>query len=130
MRRHLINVIIIFVAAGLIFLTTKLLNKESIAEGDGSITIIVIDETGKKVIEDTLLFYEGDKLVEILDEHYTIRTKRFGDAEVIFEINEIKTDFVKTYFAIYVNDQYAEVGISGIDFKDGDTIMFKVEGVR
>ncbi len=45
--------------------------------------------------------------------------------KTLYDIEWIKTDFFTSYVAIYVNDEYASVGISSITLEDGMRIKLK-----
>ena len=68
---------------------------------------------------------KDEKLLDVLNNNYTIRTSMSTYGAVIYDIDDIKTDFNTTYIAIYVDDKYSNVGISYINIYDGMRITFK-----
>ena len=61
----------------------------------------------------------------MLEKNYKVRTSTSIYGYILLDIDDIKTDFKTTYIAIYVDDNYSNVGISGIVLYDGMRIAFK-----
>ena len=104
---------------------------------DGTITVIVIDESGNEIINDEIGFLLEDELFDLIETSYEVgcansNYKLSDDCEatvlqnrVLLKINEVETDWMNTYIAIYVNDEYSTKGIDLIPLKDGNTYTFK-----
>lgn len=90
------------------------------AKKEGQCLILVYDE--ELVYEKNLTFKKGQTLFELMNENFTI----IMDGNVILSIDDVKTDFVNEYIAIYINDLYANKGIRQIELKDKDVISFRV----
>ena len=128
----------VFVFVG--FVGIFLLFQNRGANYDGEITIIIHD--GIEITsEETILFNEGDALLDLLNEQYNLVCANasykpssecqdlFLGSPVILEIDGIKTNWIDTYFAIYVNDTYSNLGVDMINLNDGDIIRFEVQEV-
>lgn len=89
-------------------------------KGDGECIIMVYDE--ELIYEKSLTFEANQTLFELMNENFTI----VMDGNVILGINDVKTNFINEYIAIYVNGEYANKGIKQIVLHDKDVISFKV----
>ncbi|ERJ12886.1 DUF4430 domain-containing protein [Haloplasma contractile] len=133
-----------------IFFTIRLSYQPGVAEADGTITFVLKDETGEIVINDQIEFDTEKEdgtavtLFDIIDSNYNIvcRNALSGAADpecgeksetisgkVILSVEQIETDFVTSYFAIYKNGEYATKGISQLSFEDGDVIELRYTGL-
>lgn len=93
---------------------------------DGTISIQVVDQDGKLVINDKWDFNEGDTALGILKEHYEIRSDDSWGSTFIYDIDDVKTDGNQYFLALYVNDEMSVVGIDLIEPVDGMVIKFEV----
>jgi hypothetical protein len=107
------------------------------ADYDGQITIIIHD--GNQIVtEDVVSYSKGETLLDIMNEEFDLvcanasykpsnecQDLLFG-SPVILEIDDLKTNWKDNYFAIYINDNYSNLGIEMISLIDGDIIQFKV----
>lgn len=115
-KKLLITIVgIVLLACLLVFVS---INKD--AKNDGKCLILVYDED--LIYEKSITFKADQTLYELMNENFTI----VMDGNIILEINEVKTDFIHEYIAIYVNDVYATKGIKQIELHDNDIISFKV----
>ena len=105
-------------------------------EGDGSVTIVVVDENDNVTYSEIHRFTEEDTLFSILQDTFDLScannmyqpsdcsdTSFFGT--VILGIDDLDTDWTTDYIAIYINDEYSGYGIDGIQLRDGDTYRFE-----
>lgn len=139
MKKTLIKFGLLVVGLVALFITYKLFFNSGGAKGDGTITLIVIDENGDEVIHDELEFRHKMTLLEVIQKHYRVTCRgpfnRVEDAcspkdnIVILGIEDVQTDFNRTFLAIYVNNKFSKVGINDIEFQDGDVIKIQVEDV-
>lgn len=110
------------------------------AENDGEVIIIVHD--GEKVVfEETFSYYQGDTLFDLVNEHLDLvcANSSYKPSEecndlllgspVILGINDVITDWTSSYFAIYINDTYSNLGVDMIELEDGDVVRFEVQEV-
>ncbi len=86
----------------------------------GEITIVIENK------EYTHEFYERNVLCLFLTKHHRTYIK----GGVLYELDDIVTDFKTSYIAIYVNDEYSEKGCMLIPLFDGYVYKFVEEGVN
>lgn len=96
------------------------INQPAKTTNSGEVTIIV--ESDSTNINRKIKFEKGSNLYKILEDNFKIVV----DDGVLLEIEDVKTDFVNDYLAIYVNDEYAQFGIMKLIPEDGDIIKFVV----
>lgn len=116
LKKIIITIVGVSLLAGLVVFVS--INPK--ANDDGQCLILVYDE--ELVYEKNLNFQKGQTLFELMNENFTI----VMEGNVILSIDDVKTDFVNDYIAIYINDLYANKGIRQIELKDKDVIKFKV----
>ena len=117
----IVSLILIGIAIGTFFIVDNL-RKNSY---DGTLNIKVYDIDEKLLSDKDISFKKDDKLINILEDNYTIRTSTSTYGYILLDLDELKTDFKTTYIAIYVDDKYSNYGISGIKLYDGMRISFK-----
>ena len=88
------------------------------------VTIKLVDKEDNIHVNDT---YHNNELslVDLLKDNYVVRMEKQTYGYVIYDFEDIKTDFHNSYLAIYVNDNYSNYGISNIALKDDMVILFK-----
>lgn len=101
------------------------------AEGEGVITVEIIDFEGKELFNDEIKFDAEDTLVDLLKNHKEIKmtgeTSEFGF--YIISLCEVSaSNENKTYWSIEVNGEYSLVGVSEITLIDGEEISFSLIG--
>lgn len=127
MRKLIIKVIISVILIGIAvstFLIIDNLNKNK-RDSDANINIKLYDINEVLISNKDIIVKKDEKLLDVLNNNYTIRTSMSTYGAVIYDIDDIKTDFNTTYIAIYVDDKYSNVGISYINIYDGMRITFK-----
>lgn len=104
----------------------------------GQVTIVVIDESGTRVIEDVLSFKEEDTLLSLLDERYTISYSNTSIGRILINFDPVETDFEMDYIQIRITGilprahhedrimayDLSPVGIDLIPLVDGNTYYF------
>ena len=103
----------------------------------GEITIIVVDQIGDIVSNKTIGFEEEDTLFSLLDDNYELgcassqytltdncESVLFG-SRVLLKIDTVETDWLNSYIAIYIEDEYSISGIDLIPLEDGTTYRFE-----
>lgn len=133
MKKLLITVILLIVATGSLFYFSQT-KKQDVA---GEITILIVDDIGDTISNQTLQFTTEDTLFSIMNLHYNIGcangsyqlstscdTVIFG-SRVILKIDNIETDWQNSYISIYENGEYATAGIDSIALNDGDEFRFE-----
>ena len=116
----LVSLILIGIAIGTFFIINHISNS-----GSGRINIKVYDINETMVSDKDIEFKKDDKLIDLLEKNYTIRTSSSKYGLILYDIDSIKTDFTTTYIAIYIDDKYSNYGISSIKLYDGMRISFK-----
>ena len=116
----LVSLILIGIAIGTFFIINHISNS-----GSGRINIKVYDINETMVSDKDIEFKRDDKLIDLLEKNYTIRTSSSKYGLILYDIDSIKTDFTTTYIAIYIDDKYSNYCISSIKLYDGMRISFK-----
>jgi hypothetical protein len=117
----LISISLICICISLFIVFNNLKGKD---EKGIDVTIILKDKNNNVCVDDT--YHNNDlSLVELLKANYEVRMEKSTYGYILYDFEEIKTDFKNSYLAIYVNDQYSNYGISGIVLKDDMVILFK-----
>ena len=102
---------------------------QEIVLGDGSvkITVIVVDADGNETnfVVNTDKETVGDALLE----QNLIEGEEGDYGLYVKTVNGITADYDtdQTYWAFYINDEYASTGVDATPVTDGDTYMFRVE---
>ena len=95
----------------------------------GEIEIKLEDIESNLLSSNKYNFRSEDTLFDILKNNYEIRYETSTYGIVLLDINEIKTDFTKTFIAIYVDNKFSNYGISEIPLYDKEVILFKEQAV-
>ena len=132
MKKLVITISILVVAALSFFLSDYFRKNDE----TGMITIIVVDEIGDIVHNEKYSFTEQDTLLGIMEEDFIVlcaNNQYQADScdteafigHIILTIDDIETDWMNTYFAIYINDEYSNYGIDDIPLVDGNVYRFE-----
>lgn len=90
------------------------------SQGQGHITVELIDLNGKKLIEKEISFSEGDQLLTLLESNFD--NVKFENG-MLLNIEDYETpDDWSTFLSIYVDDEMSMVGVPEIQYKDGTKI--------
>jgi len=132
--------VIISLASIVLLITTLFFFSFNNNDSVGTVSIIIISETDQSEVME-FNFTKEDSLFDILNENFTVvcgdrfyapstacETVTFG-SRVIFEINDLKTDFETSFIAIYENDVYSNLGIDSIVLNNGDVFRFEYKEV-
>ena len=131
------KVLMSIVALGLIIVSFLALSYFDFSDKEGTITIILIDEIGDTISSNDYEFNSEDTLFDLLDEHYNLGCTDSGyrlstDCEekmvgsrILLNIDDLETDWMNSYIAIYENDEYSVLGIDYISINDGDIFIFE-----
>ena len=72
----------------------------------------------------------GQTALELLEANAEIKTKDYGDAGVfVTGIDDVESNN-ESYWAFYVNDEYAQQGVSQTILESGDIIKFIYEEIN
>ncbi len=121
----IISLILIGIAIGTFFIVNNISNNES-----GTLNIKIYDINDNMLSNKDIDFKKEDKLIDILNNNYNIRTTNSTYGIVLLDIDDVKTDFKTNYIAIYIDDKYSNYGVSSIKLYNGMRISFKEEMVR
>lgn len=128
MKKLIIKIIVSLILIGIAigtFVVVNNINNKKVEDGIININIKLYDINEKIVSDKDFKVNSDDKLLDILKNNYTVRTSNSTYGAIIYDIDDIKTDFKTTYIAIYVDDKYSQVGISSIVIYDGMRVVFK-----
>lgn len=118
----------ILIAAMIMTMCAGCAKKGTEATGAKEFTFVVVDKAGNEetfqinteraIVGDALM---DEKLIEGDSSEYGLYVTKVNGIEAIYENDG-------TYWAFYVNGQYAMTGVDTTDIENGATYMFKVEG--
>lgn len=99
-----------------------------VAEDDNTytITLKVYYENDELVIDDTLTFEENETLLSLMDRTYEITTRQDAVSIAILSINEYESDFIHSYFSLYVNGTYSAIGAKDLILTGGLLVEWKL----
>ncbi|KFZ27016.1 MAG: hypothetical protein KQ78_00782 [Candidatus Izimaplasma bacterium HR2] len=137
MKKVIISVAaLVFLASS--FLALSYFNKSDV---EGTITITVIDEIGDIVSSKEFDFTSEDTLFDLLDQNFEVGCanssyqlsseceKILFTSRVLMKIDDVETDWINSYIAIYKNNEYSLLGIDNIVLNDGDVFVFEYKTV-
>lgn len=152
--KHLkMKILITFIVVVLALVVGRLFWINNQADHDGIIHLELIDNEGKIVFQDTLMFYEGDTFFDILNRAFDLTcasasyqadptcaytfTSFAYQGKVILGIKgddfDLSSDWSNTFLAFYVkhDDDFvlSTLGPSQIPFDDGDEFQIILESV-
>ena len=133
MKKLILSIAALLILAGSFFAFSYLKDQDT----EGTITIILIDEMGDTISSKEYDFISDDTLFDLLDENYEVGCAdasyqlssecegNIFTSRVILKIDEIETDWMNTYIAIYENEEYSLSGIDDMTLNDGDIFVFE-----
>lgn len=133
MKKLILSIAALLILAGSFFAFSYFKDQDV----EGTITIILIDEIGDTISSEEYDFTSDDTLFDLLDENYEVGcadlsyqlssecSQNILTSRVILKIDEIETDWMNTYIAIYENDEYSLNGIDNMTLNDGDIFVFE-----
>ena len=93
-------------------------------KGDGSITVKVTDLDQKLIKEKKIVFNNGDKLPDLIQNNFD---KVLIKDHMLMNIESLVTpDDWAQYIAILINGEMAMEGIETLPYKDGDVLEFRM----
>lgn len=124
MKKNIIKLIVTIVLVLIGVACYMIFMQEKTSDDSGIVYFTLIDIDGNVVIDDTLTYEENDTLFEVISRNYEVESEKSQYGQYLYSIDEVKTNTFDTYLALYVDDKYAETGISFI--KLYDKMHFKV----
>lgn len=126
MRKLLIKiavaVLVIAIAVTSFFIYRQAQNP--VADTEGTVTVELIDLAGETQTKEWN-YEPGDTLLDLLSKHYEVNYQEDQYGAVLLGIDQIQTDFITSYIAIYVNNEYSNYGISSILLEEGAVYSFR-----
>ena len=98
-----------------------------IGEGETEFNFFVVDKDGKET--SFLVCTDKETVGDALLEHDLIAGDEGDYGLYVKTVNGITADYDtdQTYWAFYINGEYASTGVDSTKITDGDSYMFKVE---
>lgn len=110
---------VLVLVVGAVFLKNKFTS-----QGQGHITVELVDINGEQIIEKNIAFSEGDELLTLLEKNFN--NVKFENG-MLMNIEDYETpEDWSTFLSINVDDEMSMVGIPEIQYKDGTKISLIV----
>lgn len=127
-KQNILVGIICLIGVAIIVLMLHLSGKEVEVGSDDyseTFTLKVYYQDNSLVIDDVLEFNENETLLSVMERNYEITTRKDGANYAVLSINQYTSDFVASYFSLYVNGTYSSVGASSLIVTGGLEIEWK-----
>lgn len=126
MRNILIKIVVavIVLAIAITSIVIYKSQQEPAAEISGTVTIELVPLSGESVTKQ-LEYQTGDTLFGLLTENFEVTYEEGQFGILLYGVDQIQTDFINTYVALYVNGTYSNYGISSISLEDGAVYSFR-----
>ena len=121
-KSKLLKAAISIIAVAVLVVCGLHVTKTFSVKDDGCIKVEIIDINDSLIKEKNVEFVKGDNIIDLIENNFDGVV--YQDS-MIMEIEGIKTpsDW-STFICIYINDEMSMVGLSEIEFRDGDKISF------
>ena len=120
----IVTAVLIIIGTAAILIIKHIDKERTVAKAQGTITIELVDLDNNKTNKE-FKYYEGDTLWSIIEKNYEVNYATTQYGVFLYDIDNIKTDGIHTYIAIYLDDVYSSRGISYIELKDGLVISLR-----
>lgn len=117
-----ISILLVILLIGIVFYTKK--KEQPKSQVDGTISVILVDINNNEICNKKINYYKGDNFLSLIEKNFKVVTQDDLYGKVLYEIDSIVTDFQTTYIAIYINDKYADKGISFIELENNMVVKF------
>lgn len=127
-KQNILVGIICLIGVAIIVLMLHLSGKEvEVGSNDYSetFTLKVYYQDNSLVIDDVLEFNENETLLSVMERNYEITTRKDGANYAILSINEYKSDFMNSYFSLYINGKYSSIGANSLIVTGGLEVEWK-----
>lgn len=129
-NKILITIIIVLIAVGIvcgIVVYTNSTDSEKVSGAMKEISIMIYDKDNEEIFKKELRT-EAQYLSDVLEETENLDIQ-MQDTEYGKYITSIQgiSEGDDYYWSYYINDEYAEVGVSNCEIKEGDRYTFKIE---
>ena len=65
------------------------------------------------------LVFEDETLLELMERTYKIQTRKDAVSTIILSIETYTTDFISSYFSLYIDGTYSSIGARDIKLTGG-----------
>ena len=121
MKNNITKIILTVIALIIIGLTIWYMYSNGGSNEKGEITIVVIDETGTKIINEEISYDNRTTMYAILDDNYDIEV----ESGFLVRIENVEARNRQVAFIkIWINDIPSQKGVMQMEFNDGDIISF------
>jgi len=121
MKNNITKIILTVIALIIIGLTIWYMYSNGGSNEKGEITIVVIDETGTKIINEEISYDNRTTMYAILDDNYDIEV----ESGFLVRIENVEARNRQVAFIkIWINDIPSQKGVMQMKFNDGDIISF------
>lgn len=128
-NKILVSIIIILIVLGIVcgIIYINSTDSEKISDDMKEISIMIYDKDNEEIFKKEL-YTEAQYLSDVLEktENLDIQMQDTEYGKYITSIQGI-SEGDDYYWSYYINDEYAEVGVSNCEIKDGDRYTFKIE---
>ena len=128
-NKILVSIIIILIVLGIVcgIIYINSTDSEKISDDMKEISIMIYDKDNEEIFKKEL-YTEAQYLSDVLEETENLDIQ-MQDTEYGKYITSIQgiSEGDDYYWSYYINDEYAEVGVSSCEVKDGDRYTFKIE---
>lgn len=123
------KIVISVVAVILAIVCLVIIGTKAVSKYDGKFTIEVVNLENEKVLDRKVKFKKDQTILEVLNNYEIAYTMGTGAEDgMVITIAGVKQDSKNSdYIMIYIDGEYATVGIKQIEPKDGMVLSFKVE---
>lgn len=119
--KKILSAVLCFVLIAAMALTFVSCKDNGGQNGEKTFTFVVVDQSGNETSKEitTNKRYVGEALMD----------QGIIDGPYVKKVNGIVADYDidKTYWAFYINGEYAMTGVDKTEIKDGETYTFKIE---
>ena len=126
MRNILIKIVVavIVLAIAITSIVIYQSNQEPTVLADGTVTLELVSLSGKTETKQ-VDYQTGDTLFGLLTENFEVVYEEGQFGVRLLGIDDVQTDFINAYIALYVNGEYSNYGISSISLEDGAVYSFR-----
>ena len=127
-KQNILVGIISIIGVAIIVLMLFLTGKDRILGNDDNtnqITFKVYYEDNSLVIDEVLKFNEKETLLSLMERTHTLTTRKDGSVYAVLSIDSYTSDFMSSYFSLYVDGAYSPVGANDLILTGGLLIEWK-----
>lgn len=87
------------------------------------------DDVGESIDHVFVAEEEGQIALDLIESEVAVETQDFGEAGMFIKSVEGLASDESHYWAVYVNDEYAQVGVSQLELNKGDELKLVYEKI-